>query len=48
MQKIIEQLSEIKLVGITARTSNALEFEPKTALIGKTMQKFLEKACRIR
>lgn len=40
MKKIIEQLPEIKLVGITARTSTALEFDPKTAQIGKIMQRF--------
>lgn len=40
MKKIIEQLPEIKLVGITARTSTALEFDPKQAQIGKTMQRF--------
>jgi predicted transcriptional regulator YdeE len=40
MKKIIEELPEIKLVGITARTSNALEFDPKAAQIGKTMQRF--------
>ncbi len=40
MKKIIEELPEIKLVGITARTSTALEFDPKTAQIGKIMQRF--------
>ena len=40
MKKITEELPEIKLVGITARTSNSLEFDPKTAQIGKTMQRF--------
>lgn len=40
MKKTIEELPEIKLVGITARTSTALEFDPKTAQIGKTMQRF--------
>ena len=40
MHKIIEQLPEIKLVGITASTSNAAEMNPDTAKIGITMQKF--------
>lgn len=40
MKKNIMQLPEIKLVGITARTSNALEMDPSTAQIGATMQRF--------
>lgn len=40
MNKNIEQLPVIKLVGITARTSNQLETNPETAQIGATMQKF--------
>ena len=40
MNKTIAQLSEIKLVGITARTSNAAEMNPDTAKIGATMQRF--------
>ena len=40
MNKTITTLSEIKLVGITARTSNALEMNNNTAQIGNTMQKF--------
>lgn len=40
MNKTLKQLSEIKLVGITVRTSNAQEMNPKTAKIGATMQKF--------
>ena len=40
MNKNIEQLPVIKLVGITARTSNQLEMNPETAKIGATMQKF--------
>lgn len=32
--------AEIKLVGVSARTSNATEANPATALIGQTMQKF--------
>jgi predicted transcriptional regulator YdeE len=40
MNKTMQQISEIKLVGITARTSNALEMNPETSKIGATMQKF--------
>ncbi|KIJ88498.1 GyrI-like domain-containing protein [Rickettsia asembonensis] len=40
MNKVITKLSEIKLVGITARTSNAAEMNTDTAKIGKTMQQF--------
>lgn len=40
MNKIIEQLPELKLVGVTARTSNALEMDPATAKIGGMMQRF--------
>jgi predicted transcriptional regulator YdeE len=40
MNKTIITLEEIKLVGITARTSNALEMNQATAKIGVTMQKF--------
>ena len=40
MNKIMQPLSEIKLVGITVRTSNAREMNPETAKIGATMQKF--------
>lgn len=40
MQKTMTQLPELKLVGITARTSNAREMNPNTAKIGATMQKF--------
>lgn len=40
MNHIIQQSPEIKLVGITTRTSNALEMNPGTAQIGATMQKF--------
>lgn len=40
MKKIITALTAIKLVGITARTSNALEMNPETSKIGSTMQKF--------
>jgi predicted transcriptional regulator YdeE len=40
MNKTIQHLSEIKLVGITARTSNVREMNPETAKIGATLQKF--------
>lgn len=40
MNKTMQKISEIKLVGITARTSNALEMNPETSKIGTTMQKF--------
>jgi predicted transcriptional regulator YdeE len=40
MSKCITEFAEIKLVGITARTSNAREMNPETAKIGATMQKF--------
>lgn len=40
MHKVITQLSEIKLIGITARTSNAAEMNADTAKIGITMQRF--------
>lgn len=40
MNKTIQQLPEIKLVGITARTSNNQEINPDNAKIGITMQKF--------
>ena len=40
MNKNIEQLHEIKLVGITVRTANNREMDSSTAKIGATMQKF--------
>ncbi|WP_232202675.1 hypothetical protein [Rickettsia montanensis] len=40
MHKVITQLSEVKLIGITARTSNAAEMNADTAKIGITMQRF--------
>lgn len=40
MNKTIITLLEVKLVGITAHTSNSLEMNPETAKIGATMQKF--------
>jgi predicted transcriptional regulator YdeE len=40
MNKTITALPEVKLVGITARTSNTREMNPDTAKIGATMQRF--------
>lgn len=40
MNKVITHLPEIKLVGITARTSNRAEMNPDTAKIPMTMQQF--------
>jgi predicted transcriptional regulator YdeE len=40
MKKIIVELPEIKLVGITTRTDNAGEMNPETAKIGTTMHRF--------
>ena len=40
MNKTITALPAIKLVGITARTSNSREMNPETSKIGATMQKF--------
>ena len=40
MKKLIQRLPEIKLVGITARTSNTRERNPDTSKMGATMQKF--------
>ena len=40
MNKLNLQLSEIKLVGITTRTKNSYEFNPKTAKIGKTIDHY--------
>ena len=42
MKKSNESLSEIKLVGITARTSNRLEANPETAKIGQTIGNYFE------
>lgn len=42
MKKSNESLSEIKLVGITARTSNSLEANQKTAKIGQTIGNYFE------
>lgn len=38
----MKQISEIKLVGITTRTSNIQEMSPKTSKIDVTMQKFFD------
>lgn len=40
MKKTTAQLKEIKLVGITARTSNALESDPSKNKIPATVQKY--------
>lgn len=40
MNKAITELPAIKLVGITARTSNTQEMNPETSKIGTTMQRF--------
>ena len=40
MQQTNTQLPEIKLVGITARTSNSAEMNPETAQIGATINKY--------
>ncbi len=42
MKKANIQLPEIKLVGITARTSNSLEANPETAKIGQTIGNYFE------
>ena len=40
MRKVKQDLAIIKLVGITARTNNALEKTPELAKIGKTLQRY--------
>ena len=40
MQKIETSVSEIKLVGITARTNNKQEMDPATGKIGPVVQKY--------
>jgi predicted transcriptional regulator YdeE len=40
MNQALSHLPEIRLMGITARTSNAAEMNPATAQIGATMQRF--------
>lgn len=42
MKKSNQFLNEIKLVGITARTSNSLEANPETAKIGQTIGNYFE------
>ena len=42
MQKFTIHLPEIKLLGITARTSNAAEMNPATAKIGPIMQQYMQ------
>ena len=42
MKKSNESLNAIKLVGITARTSNSLEANPETAKIGQTVGNYFE------
>lgn len=42
MRKTEINLNEIKLVGITVRTSNSLEMNPETAKIGQTIGKYFE------
>lgn len=44
MNKIVTTLSEIKLVGLTARTNNEAEKEMQTAKIAPTLQKFFDEA----
>lgn len=43
MNSTVTQLSDIKLVGISARTSNQAEMNPETAKIATTMQHFFSK-----
>ena len=40
MSKTLQKISEIKLVGISTRTSNECEMNSDAAKIGATMQKF--------
>ena len=42
MKKITIHLPEIKLLGITTRTSNSAEMNPATAKIGAIMQRYLQ------
>lgn len=42
MQKQLIELPTIKLVGITARTNNALEMNASTAKIGATIQQYFQ------
>ena len=43
MKQITTLLPDIKLVGITCRTSNKLEMNPESAQIGKMMQEYFGK-----
>ncbi len=47
MKKTIELMPEIKLVGITCRTNNAAEFNPQTAKISQTVQKYFHQTTPI-
>jgi predicted transcriptional regulator YdeE len=40
MKKVTHKMPEIKLIGLSARTSNAAEMHKETAKIGLTMQRF--------
>ena len=42
MQKTIELLPSIQLVGITARTNNAAEMDPATGKIAPTLQRYFQ------
>lgn len=42
MEKTIESLAPIQLVGITARTNNAAEMNSATGRIGPTLQRYFE------
>jgi hypothetical protein len=42
MEKTIELLAPIQLVGITARTNNAAEMNPATGKIGPTLQRYFQ------
>lgn len=44
LKKETTTLPVIKLIGISARTSNAGEFNPETAKIGATIQKYITEA----
>ncbi|RZI45542.1 AraC family transcriptional regulator [Rickettsiales endosymbiont of Peranema trichophorum] len=48
MRKSVERLGEIRLVGISVRTSNWCEMNSDTAKIGRTMQKFLSSGMQTR
>jgi predicted transcriptional regulator YdeE len=44
MKKTAANLAALKLLGITARTNNALEMNPESAKIGITMHKYFSQA----